>query len=347
MMLRQRFQALFSPTRCWIGADGDLIQPGGWLGPLEVVVPRAVCQHRRFAFPQLAADQRGPALRLAAERAAPQAGTRWFARWQGSTAQVWLVDPGTLDGIDPAATLVSESGLRRPPATPETARLVAMREGVEGQVWRDGELLASRWWPVAPDTATWLHFLRSASQPIDGTPPPAVESLPLDTTPWGRADERFRWSATQMENAFWRLLGVIVGLVLGWQIVATAAWSIAAHWQDAELEHLRRESMPLIEAREQAEAAHDRMAAYIALTRSPVDHTLIGDVRRALPTDARLLSWYRDAGRLRVDLRSATDDPRVFVQAFRTHPQLATVVANPGEPGRMQLEVDLDAVAAP
>lgn len=346
MTLRQRFQALFSPTRRWIGAEGEAIQPGGWLGPVEVVVPRVACEHRRLAFPQLAPEQRAAALRLAASRALPSEGGRWVARWQDEVAQVWLVDPTRLAGIDPAATLVPESGLRPAPASADATRLLAMREGVEGQVWREGRLFASRWWPSAPDAAAWGRFLRSASLPADDVAPPPVESLPLADAPWGRADERLRWSATQLERAFWRALGIGVGLLLGWQLVATAAWGIAGRWQDAELDRVRRDSMPLIEAREAAEAAHARMAAYVDLTRTPVDHALLADLKGGLPEDARLLSWYRDAGRLRVEVQSATADPRVFVQAFRAHPLLSGVVANPGEPGRMLLEVDLDAPAA-
>ncbi len=343
MTLRRRFQALFSPTRRWIGAEGEAIQPGGWLGPVEVVVPRVACEHRRLVFPQLSADQRAAALRLAASRALPSEGGRWVARWQDDVAHVWLVDPAALGGVDPAATLMPESSLRPSPAAPDAVRLLAMREGVEGQVWRDGRLLTSRWWPSAPDAAAWGRFLRAASLPADDAVPPAVESLPLAEVPWGRADERLRWSATQLERAFWRSLGIVVGLVLGWQLVATVAWAIAGRWQDAELDRVRAESMPLIEARETAEAAHARMAAYVDLTRTPDDHVLLADLKRGLPQDARLLSWYRDAGRLRVEVQSATGDPRVFVQAFREHPLLAGIVANPSESGRMLLEVDLDA----
>lgn len=343
MTLRRRFQALFSPTRRWIGAEAEAIQPGGWLGPVEVVVPRSVSEHRRLAFPQLAADQRAAALRLAASRALPSDGGRWVARWQDDVAQVWLVDPAALDGVDPAATLVPESSLRPAPAAADAVRLMATREGVEGQVWRDGRLLASRWWPSAPDAAAWGRFLRATSLPADDVVPPPIETPPLADAPWGRADGRLRWSATQLERAFWRSLGIVVGLVLGWQLVATAAWAIAGRWQDAELDRVRRESMPLIEARETAEAAHARMAAYVELTRTPVDHALLVDLKRGLPDDARLLSWYRDAGRLRVEVQSATADPRVFVQAFREHPLLAGIVANPSDTGRMLLEVDLDA----
>lgn len=346
MTPRDRLKALFSPTRRWIGADAETVRSGGWLGPVEVVVPRSASQYRLFRFPRLSAEQRAAALRLAAGRAAPTGSAPWAARWQGDVAHVWLVDPAAVANADPAATLVAESSLRAPPASPDAARLLAMREGFEGQVWRDGALAASHWWPAMPDSAAWARFLRSASQPVDGIAVPPAEHVPLLAAPWGRADRGLPWSAPQLERGFWRALVVLVGLLVGWQASATAAWAVAGVVQEAELERLRRESMPLIEAREQAEAARDRMAAYADLARTPVDHALIADVRRALPDDARLVAWYRDAGRLRFELQSASADPRVFVQAFSGHPLLAGVVANPGDAGRMQLEVDLDSAAA-
>lgn len=346
MTPRDRLKALFSPTRRWIGADAETVRSGGWLGPVEVVVPRSASQYRLFRFPRLSAEQRAAALRIGAGRAAPTGSAPWTARWQGEVAHVWLVDPAALANTDPAATLVSESSLRAPPARPDAARLLAMREGFEGQVWREGALVASHWWPEAPDAAAWARFLRSASHAVDGSPAPIPEHVPLLATPWGRADRGLPWSAQQLERGFWRALVVLLGLVIGWQASATAAWAVAGVLQESELERLRSESMPLIEAREQAEAARDRMAGYVALAGTPVDHALIADVRRALPDEARLVSWYRDAGRLRFEVQSASADPRVFVQAFSGHPLLAGVVANPGDAGRMQLEVDLDAGGA-
>ncbi len=62
----------------------------------------------------------------------------------------------------------------------EGRRLVQCLEGVEGQIWQDGALIASRWWQQEPDQGQWITFLRSARQ-ISGeeeTMPPPVQDVP-------------------------------------------------------------------------------------------------------------------------------------------------------------------------
>ncbi|HFB55298.1 MAG TPA: hypothetical protein ENJ46_05185 [Hellea balneolensis] len=62
-------------------------------------------------------------------------------------------------------------------------RLVICMEGVEGQVWRDGVLRASRWWPQTPTQRQWQTFMRVA-HPGDVTELPVMPapiSVPLRT----------------------------------------------------------------------------------------------------------------------------------------------------------------------
>jgi len=314
------------------------------LGPVELVVPRSECVHRHQSFRDLPVKQRGAALSLAALRWAPTSDSRWMVRWQDGEAQVWIWTPP--DGVEPdaAAVLVPEAALRAAPVSAEVERLVAMREGVDGQVWRDGCLVASRWWPSVPEAPAWWQFLRSSGVSIEGRPDvPAVDDAPLLPTPWGQAPSRFRWSPAQLESAFWRGALLLSVFLVGWQVCAGLVWGVASAYQDARLERLRSESAPLIAARERAEADRARIEALLAPATGPRDYLLLADVRSRLPEQARLITWFRDGGSLRLELQSAESDPRVFVQAFRGHPLLAGVTINPLDAGRLQLDVDLDA----
>ena len=49
----------------------------------------------------------------------------------------------------------------------EGARLVRCIDGFEGQVWRDGALIASRWWLSQPMAREWQHFMRAAQAPME------------------------------------------------------------------------------------------------------------------------------------------------------------------------------------
>lgn len=339
MTIPSRFQALFSPHRRWLDADSRASRRGGWLGPIEWVVPRASCIHRRFAFPGMNAVQRQSALALAAKRAAPSDSSPFMVRWQGDTAQVWWVRAPLPVGAN-AARLLPETALLPMPTNPNDARLLALSEGVEGQVWRDGILWASRWWAEAPDAAEWQRFLRGSAVAPGGAPSaPSAQTFVEIESPWGQSGERLMWSEAQLESLFWTTVVLLSSVVLGWQLLASVWWGVAAWSQERSIDALRREAAPQIEARETAESANTRLA-YLDSLSTVTDYRLLADVRERLPAGVSLLVWVRDASELRLQV-AGPDDPRVYVDAFAGHPVLSAVVANPLEPGRMQLDVAL------
>lgn len=332
-------RALFSPKRHWIDETGSECLAGGPLGPKEGVLLRSRSTYQRFDFSALAPARRRGALELAVRQAVPHAPGPFACRWQGGIAHVWM--PSGATGVGEDVKLVSESSLVPPPAG-NGARVLALREGFEGQLWEDGDLIVSRWWAHAPSAAAWGVFLRSAGSAASsagGLDEPVT--LPLSREPWGARHETFDWSPAQLETFGWRAVVVFAALVVGWQVAATAAWGMAEWLQTNRLESLREESAPLIEARERAEASQQRMAALVALVDAPSDVRLLADVRRALGAEVRLLGWSRDDVRLRIEVQGAGDDPRPIVRAFEAHPLLSRIVANPLGEGRMQLDIDL------
>lgn len=109
----------------------------------------------------------------------------------GRDATIWSWD-------DAAAETLLRHRIYHPPAIPEPllyppqeqgARLIACIEGFEGQIWRDGALRSSRWWPFAPDAQEWRMFLRGAQEPMtdsaNASSPPAA--LRLELSAIGRA----------------------------------------------------------------------------------------------------------------------------------------------------------------
>lgn len=287
--------------------------------------------------------QREKALTLAASRAAPSPGTRYAWRWQGDVAQLWLMTSTFAGEFGADEVLVAESSLLPPPSSPDVERLVALRRGVEGQVWCDGELKASRWWAEPPPSDAWALFLRSSGLPLPSVVVvPAVVQPVLLGEPWGSAGRRLSWAPAQLEQAFWTSLAAIAALVVGWQLAATVVWGVADAWQDHRLEMLRASAAPLIAARERAEVARTRIDAYASLAATPVDYLLLAELRVLLPADVRVSAWSRDAGQLRVEVEGGGSDPRTFVQSLAGHPVFSSVVANPVTNGRMQLDVALD-----
>jgi len=341
MSLRHRLTALFSPHRRWLAPEVGRVQAGGPFGPREAVVPRRACTHFRLPLPALAAAGRAAALDLAVRRVAPGPEPRYAAVWQGGVAQVWVLDAQAAADARETERLVAESSLLPAPAQPDGVRLLAVAGAVEGQAWREGQLVASRCWPAPPSPAAWALFLRAAGLPAANDGPPPLEAPAPAAQPWGQPTARWRWAPAQLEAAFWRGSALLLGLLLGWPLVAALLWGSASAWQAQRLAELREASAPLIAAREQAEQAQARLDALARLAAGPVDAALLADLRERLPPEDRLLGWLRDGNRLHIELRAASADPRRYVQALAGHPLLAGVVANPGEAGRMQLDVEL------
>ncbi|PHS29123.1 MAG: hypothetical protein COA85_02005 [Robiginitomaculum sp.] len=78
----------------------------------------------------------------------------------------------------PAARSIPETLARVPMHSGR--RLVKCLEGVEGQIWGDGSLVASRWWPDVPNQKQWVVFLRSARLKTNeiSLSPPHLEEVP-------------------------------------------------------------------------------------------------------------------------------------------------------------------------
>lgn len=343
MSLRNQLIALFSPTRRLGGPEPRVLHAGGALGPVQWVVPRAQCHYRRLDFSQLAPRQRASAAAVAVRRQEPAPGARHHVAWTAGIAHAWVwPDP------DPAmladeADWIPETLLRAPPAE-DCARLLALETGVEGQVWRDGQLRTSQWWPQAPDAAAWQRFLRAAGlAPAPGGVPAPV-SLGWADQPWGERRAGLPGSPAALERLAW-IAGIgLVVVCLGWQLTAQASWGLSQWRLENRLEALRAQATPLLDARERADAALLTLQGYQTLADGESDYVLMAQVIAPLPADARLVAWRREGDRLQVGVRTAETDPRRFVSAFQSHPRLADVAASPGADGA---GVQLDFTLAP
>jgi len=78
------------------------------------------------------------------------------------SAGVWSWDSAKTvsDGTDLTKVRVLPETLARKPLD-KGARLVRCIDGVEGEIWQDATLLASRWWPKVPALREWQLFLRA------------------------------------------------------------------------------------------------------------------------------------------------------------------------------------------
>lgn len=149
---------LFSPHLITLKSDNkpvSLHAPKLW-GQKLYVVPRAQCAFRRLTL-------KGPS-RVALKAAYLKARNNGLDAHDkflivpdinGENAGQW----GFVDALNFIGGAIPESLVYSP--IKDGLRLVKCLEGVEGQCWHRGDLIASRWWGQEPTQSQWQSFVRS------------------------------------------------------------------------------------------------------------------------------------------------------------------------------------------
>lgn len=298
---------------------------------MEWVVPRSRCAYRRLDLTAVPVKRRRQAAAIAVAAEAASASTDTVVAWQDGIAHVWSHDFEA--GTRPRAWIPET--LLRPAAPADGARLVACLEGVEGQFWRGGRLVASRWWAEAPGVLAWERFLRGAGAEVD-TRVPAAQHLGW-SQPWARRTGIAALDPAALEGVLWKGLFATLVLVAGWDLARVQVVDAKREGVQRDLERARRQAAPLLAARERAEAAADDLARWQGLVQPVSDYTLMADVVAPLPKGSRLVAWQRDKEKLTAAVQGPDMDARKYVLAFAKNPRLADVEATPTELGTMQL----------
>jgi hypothetical protein len=204
---------LFSQRLIALLSDGTAypVRSGGLLSLDLVVVSRALCRFRRITLPSETRNAVKAALLQAKRDASSEANITQLVQDQNNRKQAsiwaWPEQAETQhSGADSASRSIPETLAREPMQSGR--RLVQCLEGVEGQVWEDGALMASRWWPDVPGQSQWVTFLRSARLKTDEI---SLDLPPVVEVPW-RTNLPFFQGAVETLQAFVtprRLLAVL------------------------------------------------------------------------------------------------------------------------------------------
>lgn len=341
MKLRDRLAAIFSPTRKLTDLDGGILRAGGAWGGVEWIVPRARCHFLQIDLTAVGEKHRLSAATLAVKRAYPEAGCQHYIAGVDGMTLCWIWKTSEVLEDRRTGVCLPESILI-PPSDQDGSRLVQAVRGFEGQVWRQRQLLASRWWPELPTATQWRFFLRSAGIGGEaGSVVPEVTHLPLSDRPWGMAGSGRLWSSDRLEAIAWPVVVAFAGLVIGWQIAASTVWAIGSARVQKQLDELRLIAAPVLEARERAQADLETLQSFRALQSGYSDYALAAAVVEPLPAGVRILAWSRVGNQLRVLLESEQTDPRVFVSAFQSSSILLNARATPTPQQKVELQFDL------
>ena len=282
-------------------------------------------RHQIFSAPAtLPESKRRAALDLHVRKSFPFKDPDFAAFWRGPDATVYAWDKA------PIRAALDEAGVpRSTQVMPETfvrergsdgARVVEMLEGFEGQVWKDGFLAASRWWPRPPVDEEWTMFLRSTGIAPSGENTTRMpQNYPLLERPWTEGafsiDEFIQTLQTR------RVAAIIATAALGPFVLAGTSIGVMSM---AEA-NVRANISALAEANKGIRL--DRAAAYTNLEAIEVFQTLdtypahVAALSNALtllqPFGARVVSWSFDRGNLEIILRGSNElDPTAYITMF-------------------------------
>ncbi len=263
-------------------SDGTFVRLDGGKGPPVLLVPRSELSFERLRLAgDLAKTRAALRLKLAEARGYLDPRIRVVrAPLNPAEAIAWCWDGAN-------ASKSFKSRLLLPPSIPEPmfyssveagARLLRCIEGFEGQIWREGSLRISRWWPVVPDRIEWLTFLRSAQQPVeagaDQTPAPIAEPLRAGRSGIFRAIDPDpenlvrQFSPGRVAVAASVAVAAVTG-VLGAQYIVVGAQAAALEGRYAKIVAANQ---PMIEARTRALGL--RAEAVAAAARIPQHNAL-------------------------------------------------------------------------
>ena len=327
---------LFS-TRRYLHKRNELITPPATRkGRREWIISRGLCYYRLFSLHDIPAARRESVLQLQIKQWSPFREYDRYCVWQGGQVQVWIWDkPQQQDmltdvGIKQAAVMPETVLYTR--QTTDTVLLVQCLEGVEGQVWKNGLLVGSRWWAQVPESREWINFQRMHSLPANDNIPPALEE-PLLERPW-----RQKKNYVSHLNVFQEPLLVILGaavftILLSWQITHIWIWQQALGQVQTQVDKLQDSITPILTARTQA--LENKKHFENLLTFNPYSSQLeiLTLVAEKLPPrqEAKILEWFYQLGELRFILEVKKIDPAFYINTFQTQPLFTEIKTKTGK----------------
>lgn len=345
---------LLPPPRLFFETTAGIEAPPSGRGRRYWIIARSQC--RFFKVPLLPDASRGrqlDVLALEVKRLSPFDETGWHLHLGADFAAIWLWDQSATRaaaaaiGIDIARLrVVPEPAMQ--PANDDTVRLVKTLDGVEGQHWQGGCLVASRWWRDLPDERAWLMFQRGAAVAPDrlSAAVPYPLRLPWLTRPWTTTRRPgsialVRIDARQVAAS----LAAAMLIAYGYQGAQWLRVDRETVWLTEEIARRSQAIEPLLEARRRALDNQSTVRLLDRLTRFPSQLALMAHVTEALPANGtRLTAWIYVRGQL--ELGIAADRPLDVVKLVRSLESLdhfkSVAAESTGTGNSLRLHVTLD-----
>lgn len=308
---------------------------GGTGNATLCLVGRELCLYMEVDAVRVPAKQRREFVAMAVRRAAPYPDPEFGMAWLGEHAAVWYWSSAKvlelLGGQRLHRTTFVPDALYVGQPRQDAEELLALEEGFEGRLWRQGRLVANRWWTEPPAPAQWQSFLRGTGIPANAdTQPPPAEPAHIGKQRWNPAAGNTRLSLSGLDDHLPRLmmgLCLAAAALFSWQAgsiirAGMDVWRTRQAAQDLD-EPLKR----ILAARDRADAAYAEITGLLALRQSQSQYRLLAEAGRVMRGQAwQLKHWQQPTpDRIEATLVMDAPDPEALVTRWEASPLFSDV----------------------
>jgi hypothetical protein len=323
-------------------------RPATWRGRRYWVVSRSLCAFRWFRLPNAGRTGLKDFAALRVKEWAPYADAGFHLHLTQEAVGIWAWDGGRVRDAMVAAGVQP----RRSTALPETAlqargadglHLIDCIEGVEGQLWSDGELKASRWWPESPSHEQWLDFQRAGGVVVDAAlDPPSSEEPVWRGRPWTNSGQGLSFGLERRGREMVLAGAGVLLAAYGYFGGSLAHDALTLSDVEQRLRSAESQAAPAVDDRERALANLDFLAKFAKLAPYPPQLALLAKVAEKLPANgARIIAWAYQQGDLEFTVFSPGPvDILFYVKTYSSVDGFTDVAASNGE-GERTLRIKL------
>lgn len=298
----------------------------------RIVIARSLCHYETMTPPVGRGLKASQAVHLAAKSRTPIADPEFYFDWHDKQIGVWSWSRSLTNTLPDFEGEVIPETMLNPPAENAT-RLVAASVGYEGQVWKEGALLASRWWSRPPTNTEWATFIRAAraEHATDGAPTllPSPVSLPQLDRP--RSRPRLQEQLAKLPQLKPFDIAAIVLVLLGAPFLYLAAqWlnlAISEQRLQVELQNLTEQTSEVNRARQSAQIAASEMAEYSERLNQRHPSVVLATLTEKVSNYSIVLDSYeQNEDQLRARLRATVNfAPDMLVRDLEAEPLMYDV----------------------
>jgi hypothetical protein len=247
--------------------------------------------------------------------------------WHGAVAQVWFWSASEVDTLLRSEGQNIGSLIHKPEFLSEVMfwgkpkedglYLYNANHGVDAQLWKQGLLVASHWFPSAPDASQMQRFARA-----QGMPGVASELQPLEPSFLEKAWDGVTFSF--FDHLFDRrsqaliYIGAFSFLIASLQLTSVIRWYNETSLIKQQTEELSRSAEPLLAARSSARNAQQDVREIANLFGLPDPLSIQQSVQRAFPGNLKveLHTWERNIDQIDMVVKGEISDTLSLVRAF-------------------------------